>query len=191
MVIVMPRRSGKDFTTFTLMIKQAQKVVGDYFIYSPSSYTATKHFEFLLDILSVHPQIVPCRQSFKRDNQIVVFENGSRIVVNQSKSIKNLARYEPAGVIFSEFASHAKETLSYIPELLARPDCWVIFQSTPLGKNMFWLLVEYAKSNPECWYYSVDITVTNHVDIDEIDRELKNGVYTQLGVERDFYCKFL
>jgi hypothetical protein len=66
---------------------------------------------------------------------------------------------------------------------------WAIFNSTPNGRNHFFDLCEYAKTNSDWFYSRVTNAETDYIGQDEFIQMKARGVSQDL-IEQEYYCSF-
>jgi hypothetical protein len=129
--------------------------------------------------------------------------NGSYIQICGSDSIDSLVGTNAQGIVYSEFALQDERAYQYLRPVLAANDGWVIFESTPRGKNHFWNLYNLAKNSTEYYLSHLTLDDTQHISVDEIEKDIQQGVMSRdmanqeywtsfdLGVEGSYYSKYL
>lgn len=194
MVIVAPRRMGKDFVCFNLMVRAALKRVGLYFYLLPTAVQARRVlFEGMTSDGKKFLDFIP-DELIKRVNMqqmLVELKNNSSIQFIGSENYDSLRGTNPIGVIMSEAAySHPQAYPTIRPILLAN-NGWIVFISTPNGQNHFYTLYNIAQANPEEWY-SCLLTVndTQHISEEEIRREVESGEISEDMSRQEYFCSF-
>ncbi len=97
------------------------------------------------------------RRKTKEDEMLIEFINNSTWQVVGSDRYDSLVGAGPIGLVFSEAALADPGAWDYLQPMVEESGGWVIFISTVRGRNWFYQLGEYAKTNPD-WYFA-DITV--------------------------------
>jgi hypothetical protein len=198
---VWPRQIGKDTGDFAYMAKEAARVPGNYFYIFPTKEMARRAlWEKVLDngqrLLGILPEQIVKRRS----NQEMVLElnNGSTVrflgVDKDSDSIRGIT---PTGVVFSEFAYMDVETYKAVLPAIDKNGAWQIINSTPNGKNHFYLMHLFAQEKKRGWYYSflqcLDPKKEGFIKVFEpeyFEGLVTQGVMEQADIEREFGCNF-
>lgn len=115
------------------------------------------------------------RRKTRNDEMLLEFASNSTWQVVGSDSFNKLVGAGPRGLVFSEAALAAPEAWDYMQPMVEESGGWVIFISTVRGRNWFYQLGEYAKTDPD-WYFA-DITVD---DTDVFSKEQLKKIKGQL-----------
>lgn len=195
--LVWARQHGKDFACWNFMIWQAIQTVGTYFYIFPE-YSHGKRVIWnglTMDgkryIDQLPYQLIHRKSSADMSIEIV---NGSRIQVVGSNNYDALRGTPLKGVVLSEYAYQSPNVWDLVLDPVFsnenNKDAWAIFNSTPYGKNHFYDLFQYAKSQPETWYSSV---VTNDetglVSVESINQKRLRGM-SEEKIQQEYYCSF-
>jgi intein/homing endonuclease len=129
-MIILPRRAGKDLICFNLMFRQALKRVGTYFYVLPTFSSARR---ILWDNITIQGQklldYIPS-ELIKRKNEQqmrIEFVNGSVLQLIGSDTYNNtLVGTNPVGIIFSEFGITDERAYHFSKPILSANDGWVI-----------------------------------------------------------------
>lgn len=205
-LLIWPRRAGKDVAVFNLAIRYALKRVCVIFYIFPTFSqgrrvifdSITNTGERILDYIPSEIIEAKHMQEMK-----IRFKNGSLLQVVGSDNYDSLMGTNPQLCIFSEYALQDPRAYQYIRPILTANDGCAIFLSTPRGKNHLWELYEIARQNPDWFCQKLTVEDTNHIDLEEIEREKASGEMSQdlimqeyytsfdMGVEGAFYAKYL
>jgi len=189
----MPRRAGKDITAFNLMLRAALKTVGVYYYVFPTYAQAKKCVwdsitntgERFVDYIL--PDLVVSKNS---QEMKITLKNDSLIQLVGSDNIDSLVGTNPRGVVFSEYALQSPLAYQFLRPILLANNGWALFISTPRGKNHMWELYNIA-SNSEDWYvYKLSVDDTQHIPIEEIEKERREGLMSDDLIEQEYYCSF-
>lgn len=193
-LLVWPRRSGKDILAFNYCIRQLLKRTGSIYYIFPTYSQGKKVLWDGIDssgkrILDYIPkQLV---ESLNSTEMKIRLKNGSLFQVVGSENYNSLMGTNPMGCVFSEYALQDPAAYQYIRPILMANGGWVIFISTPRGKNHLYNIYEIASSNPEHWYCSrLTVEDTGHVSLEDIQREISDGTMSEDLVQQEFYCSF-
>lgn len=203
---ILPRRAGKDITAFNLCIRQCLiKICVVYYIFPTYSQakkviwdSITNTGERILDYIP--SELVESRNS---QEMKIRFKNGSILQLVGSDNVDSLMGTNPYGVVFSEYALQDPRAYQFIRPILTANDGWALFISTPRGKNHLWELYQIALHSPEWFALKLSVTDTNHIPLEEIEKDRREGLmsddlimqeyYTSfdLGVEGSYYGKYI
>lgn len=198
-VLVHPRRSGKDTLACNVLAIASQMQVGTYFHMLPSTEQARKVVFSGIgkDGRRLIDQAYPMemRQSTNETSMTIKMLNGSVVQMVGSDNYDSLVGTNPLGVVFSEFALADSAAWDYLRPVLVDNGGFAIFISTPRGKNHLYDMYRMAQLDAS-WYAS-RLTVEDIVDEDGarvvsealIEQERKEGVADEL-IEQEFYCSF-
>lgn len=199
------RRSGKDVIAFNVMIRAAIRKVGVYFYCLPTYAHARRviHDGILSNgqkfLSFIPPELIAAHNSQEMKITLV---NGSLIqLVGSDTASQSLVGTNPQGVVFSEWALAEPSSYQFIRPALLYNQGWVIFVTTPRGRNHAFEMFEIAKNSPE-WFVSVKTVLdTNIISLEEISNERKTMsedliqqeyfVSFTAGVEGSYYCRYL
>jgi phage terminase large subunit len=152
------RRSGKDKADFNYMIKEAQRVVGQYYYFAPTYEQGRKIIWDNIDndgfrMLDHIPKELIKRIDSTR--MIIELHCGSIIQVIGTEDPNKLVGTNPRGCVFTEFSLQNPAVLDFIMPILMANDGWAIFNFTPRGKNHAFDLLQYAKKHPTEWWWEI------------------------------------
>lgn len=196
LLIVMPRRAGKDVLCFNLLIRAAVRQVGSYFYCLPTFAQArsviwdsiTNTGQRFLDFI---PKEIIAK--IRNDTMTINLINGSIIKLIGSDSYDtSIVGSNPRMIVFSEYALADENAykLAALPILRAN-DGIVCLISTPRGKNHMYELYQIAKNNPEDWFtYFLTIDDTNHISPHDVKREIASGEISEDMAMQEYYCSF-
>src|SRR6266850_5695742 len=137
------RRAGKDLGYWNYMIKEAFKIVGNYFYVFPE-YSQGKKALWegkTKDEYQYLNYIPPGWIKNKNSNEMKLeLQNGSIIRIVGSSDINALRGSGPRGIVVSEFAYHAAGLglLDVLTPMLNENNGWLIINGTPCGKNFMY-----------------------------------------------------
>lgn len=204
---IWPRRSGKDICAFNLLLRAALKNVGVYFYCLPTFSGARKIIwdsitnsgQRFLDFIP--PELI---QSTNSQQMQIKLKNGSLLQLIGSDSYDTaLVGTNPKGIIYSEFALADIRAYQYARPILTANEGFACFLSTPRGKNHLWELFQIAQQNPNWFCSKLTIDHTEHIPLQEIEKERHSGemsedlilqeYYTSfdMGVEGSYYAKYM
>lgn len=192
---ILPRRAGKDITAFNLMIRAAIKKVGVYFYIFPTYSSGRKILwdsitndgQRILDY--INSELIESRNEQQMRIRLI---NGSVIQIIGSDNYDNsLVGTNPIGIVFSEYALTDPRAYQFVRPILNANAGWVVFISTPRGKNHLWELWNIAINNPSEWFaYKLTVEDTKHISIDDIEKERLSGEMSEDLIQQEYYTSF-
>jgi hypothetical protein len=193
-LLVWPRRSGKDILAFNMCVRALLRRVGSIYYVFPT-YSQGK--KILWDGINNDGQRIldyipnSLIESLNSTEMKIRFKNGSIFQIVGSENYNSLMGTNPMGCIFSEYALQDPAAYQYIRPILMANGGWVIFISTPRGKNHLYSLYEIASNNPEHWFCSkLTVMDTGHISLSDIQKEIQDGIMSEDLVQQEFYCSF-
>ena len=186
--------SGKDILAFNFCIRSLLRRVGAiYYIFPTYSQGKKVLWDGLNNegqrILDYIPKTLV--ESMNSTEMKIKLKNGSLFQVVGSENYNSLMGTNPMGVVLSEYALQDPAAYQYIRPILMANGGWVIFISTPRGKNHLYNIYQTASNNPESWYCSkLTVEDTGHVSLEDIQREIDEGTMSEDLVQQEFYCSF-
>lgn len=201
------RRAGKDLNIWNLMIRETQKKPGIYYYFLPEAKQARRVIWQGQDnegrrFLDYIPPEIIVR---KRDNDMYIeFTNGSTLQILGSDRFDSIVGSNPSGVVFSEYAISDPRSYQFVRPILVANDGWVIFNTTPRGKNHAFDLFKMAAKSKDWHCRLITIEDTHKKVIDKetgitisvpvvskekIDREREEGTPEEI-IQQEYYCSF-
>lgn len=194
------RRAGKDKCCWCYLIKEAAQVTGNYFYVFPTKTMARQALWENIDSdgfkLLDH---IPKEYITRRSNQEMLLElsNGSTIrVLGYDKDPDSIRGIACKGAVFSEFAFSDPTSYKTMIPALRESGGWVIFNSTPNGRNHFYDLWQGVFQSPR-WFAS--LLQTYDPKADGYSGLIKKELFTQImdeeglsqeDVEREYGVSF-
>jgi len=116
--------------------------------------------------------------------------NGSLFQLIGSENIDSIMGTNPRIVVFSEYALQNPSAWHYLSPILKVNGGTAIFISTPRGKNHFYDLFNYAKTQPDEWF-SERLTIENTGVLSkaDVDKEIAEGMSEELAMQ-EYYVSF-
>ena len=194
-IAVLGRRAGKDLTAWNLMIRQAFKRVGVYWYVFPTYSLGKKILWTGIDsdgnsFLSYIPDELIA--STNSQEMIIRLVNGSLIQIIGSDTAKDsLVGTNAVGIIFSEYALQNPLAFQYLRPIVVANNGWMIFLSTPRGKNHMYELFEIARNNPDTWFtYYKTVDDTKHIPLEKIEEDIKSGIISWDIAQQEYWCSW-
>jgi len=190
-VWVAHRRSGKDVTCWEIIIEEAIQDVGTYYYCLPEFVHSRRViFEGMLNDGMRFLDLIPKElvSSINQSQMKIELINGSIIQLVGSDQYDRLVGTNPKGIVFSEFSITHPMAWQILRPILAANNGWAIFNGTPRGKNHFHEMLEKAKKDPT-WFWAVDdVTKTNVLSKEVLDKE-KSEMDIDI-FNQEYYCSF-
>ena len=186
------RRCGKDITLFNYTIKQAFLQKGMYFYLLPTYVQAKRVIWQGINndgdkILDYVPE--PIIKNKNETELRVELKNGSIIQLIGTDKYDAIRGTNPVGCVFSEYAFHNPMAWEVIKPILKVNKGWVVFNTTPNGKNHAFDMWEMATKSPEWFTEILTIDNTNVVTPEDIQQEREEGM-TEEMIQQEYYCSF-
>jgi len=192
LIAIWPRRAGKDVAALNLVLRQAFSRVGCYYYLFPKYsqcrkaiwdsilITGEKFLSFIPDELI---------ENVNNTQMKIKFINGSILQFNGSDNIESLLGTNPAGIVYSEFASQ-NNIFAYnlMRPILAANGGWVLFISTPKGHNEFFWLYKNALNSDDWFTCLLTVDDTKHITAEALEKE-KLEMSEELFLQ-EYFCSF-
>lgn len=193
LLLIWPRRAGKDAFSINLAAKAMYQRVGTVFHFLP---TAKQGRKVIWDSINgkgqrVIDQAFPpiLRDRIVNDEMAIRLKNGSVYQVVGSDNFDSIVGSNPIGVIFSEWALSDPRAWDYIRPILAENNGFAVFISTPRGRNFMHDQYKTVLNDPE-WYVSkLSCEDTGHISQEAIDKERRSGM-PESRIQQEFYTSF-
>ena len=189
------RRAGKDVVAFNIMIRAALKKVGLYLYFLPTQKQGKKVlWDGILSCGSRFLSFIPTELITNKNNteMKITLVNGSIIqVVGSNKAMQNLVGTNPQGVVFSEWSRSEPSAYTYIRPALVYNKAWVMFISTPFGKNHMYEMDQIARNNPKEWFSSIQtINDTGVISMEDIQKEKDEGLISDDLIQQEYFGSY-
>jgi hypothetical protein len=194
------RRAGKDKCCWCYLVKEAAQFSGNYFYIFPTKEMARRAVWENIDssgfkLLDHIPKELVSRKS--NQEMLIELTNGSTIrLIGLDKDPDSIRGVACKGAVFSEFAFSDPEAYKTMIPALRESQGWVIFNSTPNGRNHFYNMWEANKSSPR-WFTSHIQTYwpkaegyTGLIPEDQFPFIMEEEQLTKEDVEREYGCSF-
>lgn len=193
-ICILPRRSGKDVCAFNLLVREALRRIGNYWMVYP---TYSQGRKILWDSLTndghrfidyIPRELVESTNSSEMKIRLI---NQSVIQVVGSDNYDNLVGTNARGIVFSEYALQDPRAYQFLRPVLTHNNGFAVFITTPRGKNHAWELFQIAKANPDDWFaYRLTVEDTHHIPLAEIEKERASGEMSEDLIQQEYYCSF-
>ena len=162
-----PRRYGKDLTFSHQTHKLAQLRVGMYLHMLPNHKQARKVIwdGFTNEGVPIIEAVFPgSTRISKNDTEMKIrLRSGSLWQLVGSDYYDSIVGANPVGLVMSEAALSDPRAWNYFRPMLAGNGGWATFFSTPRGRNWFWELLRYAKTDLMWDWSHLTAYETNHI----------------------------
>ncbi len=172
------RRYGKDEVALHWTCCAAHIRVGTYWTMLPQASQARKA---IWESINPHTGIrrideafpLSLRETTRENEMLIKFKNGSTWQVVGSDNFESLIGSPPVGITVSEWAIADPKSWAMLRPILAENDGWILFITTPRGKNHAWKMYEYAKSDPRWFCETLSVEDTKAIDPKILEDELR------------------
>lgn len=193
-LVVLPRRAGKDVVALNILLRAALKKVGVYFYVFPTYAQArkiiwkslTSEGQRFLDFID--PGLI---ENINSQEMCIVLKNKSIIQLLGSDNYDSLVGTNPSGIVYSEYALQDPNAHRFLSPALKYNSGFALFISTPRGKNHLWELWNIAQQNPDHWFpYLLTVEETQHISVEEIQDEVARGEISLDLSLQEYWCSF-
>jgi hypothetical protein len=204
-ILVWSRQMGKDTTSFCAMVMMAMQNPGNYYYIFPTREQAKKAVWEKIDhrgskLLNVIPEELLLRKS-DQEMMIRIKAIGGESTIRMigiDQTPDSVRGITPAGIVFSEYAYQNPEGHAIVsPAVEQNPNCWVIYNSTPQGKNHFYKLHEATKNDPE-WFNSIRQVrfpgkpnyINNVIGLKQLEKIQRSLGYSDEIMDQEYGCSW-
>jgi phage terminase large subunit len=194
---ILPRRAGKDITALNYVIRKMWEEAGVYYYIFPTYSQAKKVIWDSITnegkkVIDYFPENLIIQKNSQEMKIRMRSKNGEESLFQLigSDNYDTLMGTNPRGCVFSEYALQDPMAYQYIRPILVANSGWALFISTPRGKNHLWSLAELAKVSPDWFYLKLTIEDTNHIPIEEIEKEKADGMMSEDLIQQEYYTSF-
>lgn len=206
-VIVWPRRHGKDHLCLNDMAMASLERVGSYYYILPYQNQARRIVWDGMDKDGKRFRDAWPAELIEKTNEAemrIHLKNGSVIQVMGGDDPDKLVGANPVGVVFSEYALTDPKCWQLIAPILTENGGWVVFNSTPRGKNHLLSMLNHAKAKewppcsrggwdkakPDHWYWSHETAASIGVLTPEEMRQLREELKDEQLFQQEVFCSF-
>ncbi len=194
---ILPRRAGKDITALNYVIRQMWENPGVYYYIFPTYSQAKKVIWDSMTnegkrILDYFPKELVLQLN-SQEMKVRMIAKGGKTSLFQligSDNYDSLMGTNPRGCVFSEYALQDPLAYQYIRPILTANGGWALFISTPRGKNHLWSLYQLSKESPDWFSYKLTLEDTNHIPLEEIEKERREGLMSEDMIQQEYYTSF-
>jgi phage terminase large subunit len=175
LVIVLPRRAGKDLTAWNIAIRQCIKKVCLVQYLLPTFGQARRCIFEAIDIDGnkfldyIPPRLI---SKINSSEQKIVFTNGSVLqCLGGDTHDTSIRGTNPFMVVLSEFAYMNSDVYNTVRPILAANGGTILFLSTPYGKNHFYHLFKLAQDLPDWYVIHRKTSDIHHIPEEALEQE--------------------
>ena len=194
---ILPRRAGKDITALNYVIRKMWEEPGVYYYIFPTYAQAKKVIWDSITndgkrMLDYFPKELVVQLNAQEMKIRMKNKNGTESLFQLigSDNYDSLMGTNPRGCVFSEYALQDPLAYQYLRPILTANEGWALFISTPRGKNHLWQLAELAQQSPAWFYLKLSIDHTQHIPLEEIEKERREGLMSEDMIQQEYYTSF-
>jgi phage terminase large subunit len=200
-VLVWHRRYGKDDVALHWTACAAMQRVGTYWHLLPQANQSRKAIWDAVNPRTGRRRIDDAfpkelRETTREQDMLIRFKNGSTWQVVGSDNYNALVGSPPVGVVFSEYALADPNSWAFLRPILAENGGWVMFISTPRGRNHLQRLYQYAKDSPEWFAEILTVKDTGAISPERMEQE-RRELAAERGddeadniINQEYFCSF-
>jgi phage terminase large subunit len=199
--LIWHRRSGKDDLSMHFTATAAMERVGNYWHMLPQANQARKA---LWDAVNPHTGLRRIDEAFPKEirtttrehEMMIQFTTGSTWQVVGSDNFNSLLGSPPVGLVFSEWALCDPSAWAYLMPIIEENKGWVIFNSTPRGRNHAYRSMLGAQKIPECFAQVLQADKTSIFTSEQLDAIRQSLIdtygeeYGQSVYDQEYFCSF-
>lgn len=192
LLVILPRRAGKDIVAWNLMIRQAISKVGNYYYCLPTFKQARLViWESITNNGKKFIDYIP-EQLIDRVNQSemsINLINGSNIrLIGSDTFDTSLVGTNPRMIVFSEYGLSDNRAYTFIRPILNANDGICLLISTPRGKNHMYDLYKIAEREDDWFCYLLTLDDTKHISEEAIKKEIESGEVSEDLAQQEYWC---
>jgi phage terminase large subunit len=201
LLIVNPRRSGKDYAFWNLTIRAALTWKKGLYLYCLPTFSqarsviwegmasGTKDSEGKKFIDLIPPQLI----EKVRDNVMTINLVGGSVIrlIGSDNYDRSIVGSNAVWIIFSEYAQCDENAYKLAASPIIKENGGVVAMiSTPRGQNHMYELFEIAQNSPDWFTQLLTVEDTQHLSIEEIKKEIISGEISEDMALQEYYCSF-
>ena len=185
-VLVLHRRAGKTIASLNHLQRDALKNPNSRYAYIAPTYRQAKDVAW--DLIKYYARPIPQVQ-FNEAELRVDYPNGSRIRLYGADNPDSLRGISLWGVVFDEYSQQPSNIFTeIIRPALSDHTGYAIWIGTPKGRNDFYKLYQYAKT--QCDWLAVLLTVEHTRLISETELADARKIMSEEEYAQEFHCNF-
>ena len=194
LIVVWPRRAGKDIVAWNLVVREALRKIGVYFYCLPTFKQARLViWDSITNDGTRFLDYIPKELITKTNSQEmkIVLANGSIIqLIGSDTYDTSLVGTNARMIVFSEFALADPRAYQFCRPLLNANGGTVMLVSTPRGKNHMYDLFQIAEKSPDWFSHKLTLEDTDHISIQDIENEIASGEISRDLAKQEYWCSF-
>jgi phage terminase large subunit len=192
-MLIWPRRAGKDLAAFNLCIRAAlRRPQVIYYIFPTYAQGKKVIFDSITNTGQRILEFIPSEvvESTNSQEMKIRFKNGSLLQVVGSDNYDSLMGTNPQICVFSEYALQDPRAYQFMRPILTANDGVAIFLSTPRGKNHLYELYQIANQHPDWYCQKLTVEDTGHISLSEIEKERQSGEMSDDLIQQEYFTSF-
>lgn len=198
-IIIWPRRGGKDATCVDLIVQEMLKTPGNYYYAYPRFNMGRRG---LWNCIMTNGK--PYLSLFPEDR--IVRKDSNKMFIEMRNDHGSISTFEilgmddpekipslnAQGIVMSEFKKFKPKAFQlFTPIFNNNPKCWCIINSTPYGRNNhLWHFKEAALKHPDYCYIYLTLDDTKHIPVELIEKDIKAGIISRDLAMQEYWCSW-
>lgn len=191
-LIILPRRAGKDICAFNIAIRQCLSKTCTVYYVLPTYKMARKVIWDNIDNDGFRVlDYAPSELCTKNHSELQIrFINGSILQLVGCDNYDSLVGSNFHMAIFSEFAIQNRKAWDFVRPIALTNGAAMIALTTPRGHNFVYDLYNISLNNPEWFVLKMNVEETGHISISAIQKEKEEGYISEDLIQQEYYCSF-
>lgn len=197
-LIITPRRYGKDLTCLSLLIEKMYEVPGNYYYCFPRFNMGRRAIWDAITVdgksyLSLFPEDLVISKD-KTSMKIEMKNSHGTISTFQVLGLdkpEKIPGMNVHGMVLSEyklFNPHSFEILQ--PIINNNPHCFCLINSTTYGRGHLWDLKESALKHKDFFYIYLTLDDTKHISVKQIEEDIRSGIISRDLAMQEYWCSW-
>lgn len=193
LLLIWPRRAGKDYICWWLCIRQCLRKVCTVFYMLPTQNQARKVIWSAIDrdgkrFLDMIPKDFILK--INEADMKITFVNGSVLQLCGSDNHSRIVGTGAHTIVLSEYALADPRAYAFLKPMIVFNDGNILVCSTPRGRNHLWQMYNVAINSDE-WYVSkLTVDDTQHISRHAIEKEKAEGLISEHMIQQEYYTSF-
>jgi len=200
--VVWHRRSGKDDVCLHRTAIAMHERVGTYWYMLPEQAQGRKAIWDAVNPKTgkrrIDETIPPSiRDATRSQEMLIKTRNGSTWQVVGSDNYNSLVGSPPIGIVASEWALAKPAAWAYLRPILRENGGWIVFNTTPRGKNHAHRMLQGAQDDPKNWFAQVltaqqtDVFTPAQLALEKSELQKDYGAAVGLQMfDQEYMCSF-
>lgn len=198
-LIIVPRRSGKDLGCLDTVARKMIENPGNYYYAYPRFNMGRRG---LWECITVdgkpYMSLFPKDRIIRKDNTSMFLslrnDHGSisTFQVLGMDDPENIPSMNVHGIVLSEYKRFKPRAFQLLqPIFNNNPKCWCLINSTTYGRNNhLWDLKESALKHPDFFYIYLTLDDIKHIPVEMIERDIKAGIISRDLALQEYWCSW-